>query len=242
MDKKILITGGAQRIGKELVNHFHNVGWKVIFQYRSSSDSANKLCDELNKKRENSCEAIQCDFDDEVSFNEFCNEINNNASNLCALINNASTFYPKKITDVEINDWNMLMSSNLKTPIFLISALAERLMKNRGHIINIADIYAEIGMSGYSVYAAAKAGLYNLTKSLAKELAPNVLINSISPGSILWDINEPSEEKKKKILSSIPMNRLGCEKDIVMLADYLINKNTYMTGRNISVDGGKSLG
>ena len=90
--------------------------------------------------------------------------------------------------------------------------------------------------------AAAKAGLYNLTKSLAKELAPNVLINSISPGSILWDINEPSEEKKKKILSSIPMNRLGCEKDIVMLADYLINKNTYMTGRNISVDGGKSLG
>ena len=242
MDKKILITGGAQRIGKELVNHFHNVGWKVIFQYRSSSDSANKLCDELNKKRENSCEAIQCDFDDEVSFNEFCNEINNNASNLCALINNASTFYPKKITDVEIKDWNMLMSSNLKIPIFLISALAKRLTKNKGHIINITDIYAEIGMSGYSVYAAAKAGLYNLTKSLAKELAPNVLINSISPGSILWDINEPSEEKKKKILSSIPMNRLGCEKDIVMLADYLINKNTYMTGRNISVDGGKSLG
>ena len=107
MDKKILITGGAQRIGKELVHHFHNVGWKVIFQYRSSSDSANKLCDELNKKRENSCEAIQCDFDDEVSFNEFCNEINNNAADLCALINNASTFYPKKITDVEINDWNM---------------------------------------------------------------------------------------------------------------------------------------
>ena len=242
MDTKILITGGAQRIGKELVHHFHNVGWKVIFQYRSSSDSANKLCDELNKKRKNSCEAIQCDFDDEVSFNEFCNEINNNAADLCALINNASTFYPKKITDVEIKDWNMLMSSNLKTPIFLISALADRLTKNKGHIINIADIYAEIGMSGYSVYAAAKAGLYNLTKSLAKELAPNVLVNSISPGSILWDINEPSEEKKKKILSSLPMNRLGCEKDIVMLADYLINKNTYMTGRNISVDGGKSLG
>ena len=200
------------------------------------------MCDELNKKRKNSCEAIQCDFDDEVSFNEFCNEINNNAADLCALINNASTFYPKKITDVKIKDWNMLMSSNLKTPIFLISALAERLTKNRGHIINITDIYSEIGMSGYSVYAAAKAGLYNLTKSLAKELAPNVLINSISPGSILWDINEPSEAKKKKILSSIPMNRLGCEKDIVMLADYLINKNTYMTGRNISVDGGKSLG
>ena len=97
-------------------------------------------------------------------------------------------------------------------------------------------------MSSYSVYAAAKAGLYNLTKSLARELAPDVLVNSISPGSILWDVNEPSEEKKKKILDSIPMKRLGSEKDIVMLADYLITKNTYMTGRNISVDGGKSLG
>ncbi len=242
MNKQILITGGAQRIGKELVNHFHNIGWNVIFQYRSSGNSANELCDELNKKRKHSCQTFQCDFDDTNSFKEFCNEINKNAENLCALINNASTFYPKKIIDVQSDDWDKLMSSNLKTPIFLIGALAEKLKKNAGHIINITDIYAEQGMSGYSVYAAAKAGLYNLTKSLAKELAPDVLVNSISPGSILWDINEPSEEKKKKILDSIPMKRLGSEKDIVMLADYLINKNTYMTGRNISVDGGKSLG
>tara|TARA_B100000424_G_scaffold262968_1_gene249652 strand:+ start:666 stop:1394 length:729 start_codon:yes stop_codon:yes gene_type:complete len=242
MNKEILITGGAQRIGKKLVHHFHDVGWHVIFQYRSSSDSANILCRELNEKRPNSCQAIQCDFDDEKSFDEFCKNINKNAGNLCALINNASTFYPKKITEIKTEDWNKLMSSNLKTPIFLISSLAEKLKENKGHIINIADIYAEQGMSGYSIYAAAKAGLYNLTKSLARELAPKVLVNSISPGSILWDVNEPSEEKKKKILSSIPMKRLGSEKDIVMLADYLIRKNTYMTGRNISVDGGKSLG
>tara|TARA_Y100001968_G_scaffold82314_1_gene73353 strand:+ start:419 stop:1147 length:729 start_codon:yes stop_codon:yes gene_type:complete len=242
MNKQILITGGAQRIGKELVNHFHSAGWDVIFQYRSSSDSANELCSKLNKKREQSCQTFQCDFDDETSFKEFCNNINKNAGNLCALINNASTFYPKKITDIDSDDWDKLMSSNLKAPIFLVSALAEKLIKNNGHIVNITDIYAEQGMSGYSVYAAAKAGLYNLTKSLARELAPDVLVNSISPGSILWDVNEPSEEKKKKILDSIPMKRLGSEKDIVMLADYLITKNTYMTGRNISVDGGKSLG
>ena len=242
MDKQILITGGAQRIGKELVNHFHDIGWNVLFQYRSSSDSAINLCDKLNLKRENSCLALQCDFDDEASFTDFSKEINKNAKNLCALINNASTFYPKKITDIDSSDWEKLMSSNLKTPIFLCSALADKLIKNKGHIVNITDIYAEQGMSGYSVYAAAKAGLYNFTKSLARELAPNVLVNSISPGSILWDVNEPSEEKKKKILGSIPMRRLGSEKDIVMLADYLISKNTYMTGRNISVDGGKSLG
>ena len=242
MNKQILITGGAQRIGKQLVNHFHEAGWNVLFQYRSSSKSAINICDQLNSKRKSSCHALQCDFDDQSSFADFCKEVNENASNLCALINNASTFYPKKITEIDSSDWEKLMSSNLKIPIFLCSALAEKLVKNEGHIINIADIYAEQGMSGYSVYAAAKAGLYNFTKSVARELAPNVLVNSISPGSILWDINEPSEEKKKKILSSIPMKRLGSEKDIVMLADYLINKNTYMTGRNISVDGGKSLG
>jgi len=242
MNKQILITGGAQRIGKELVNHFHSAGWNVIFQYRSSGDSANELCSKLNKKREQSCQTFQCDFDDETSFIEFCNNINKSAENLCALINNASTFYPKKITEIDSKDWEKLMSSNLKIPIFLSSALAEKLKENKGHIINIADIYAEQGMSGYSIYAAAKAGLYNFTKSMARELAPDVLVNSISPGSILWDVNEPSEEKKKNILGSIPMKRLGSEKDIVMLADYLINKNTYMTGRNISVDGGKSLG
>ena len=242
MDKQILITGGAQRIGKQLVNHFHDIGWDILFQYRSSSDSAINLSNQLNSKRGNSCQALQCDFDNEASFADFCDEINNNANNLCALINNASTFYPKKITEIDSSDWEKLMSSNLKTPIFLSSALADKLVKNKGHIINITDIYAEQGMSGYSVYAAAKAGLYNFTKSLARELAPDVLVNSISPGSILWDVNEPSEEKKKKILDSIPMKRLGSEKDIVMLADYLITKNTYMTGRNISVDGGKSLG
>ena len=105
-----------------------------------------------------------------------------------------------------------------------------------------ADIHAEQGLKDYSVYTAAKAGLINFSKSLAKELAPDVLVNSVSPGAILWDINEPSEEKKNDILSSIPMKRIGNEKDIVSIINYLLTKNTYMTGRNINIDGGKSLG
>ena len=105
----------------------------------------------------------------------------------------------------------------------------------------MTDIHAEIGLKNYSIYSAAKGGLLNLTKSLAKELAPDVLVNAIAPGAILWDVNEPSEEKKQQILADIPMKRIGSDKDIVMLADFLITKNTYMTGRNICVDGGKSL-
>jgi Dehydrogenases with different specificities (related to short-chain alcohol dehydrogenases) len=157
-------------------------------------------------------------FDDETSFKGFCNDINKITGILCALINNASSFYPKKITDIVSYDWDTLMSSNLKTPIFLVSALAEKLLKNNGHIVNITDIYAEQGMSGYSVYAAAKAGLYNFTKSLARELAPNVLVNSISPGSILWDVNEPSVGGGGKKIDCVPVLRFGSVVALVLLA------------------------
>jgi pteridine reductase len=119
---------------------------------------------------------------------------------------------------------------------------ANELKKNQGSIVNIADIHAEQGLRDYSVYTAAKAGLINFSKSLGKELAPDVLVNSVSPGAILWDVNEPSDEKKDEILASIPMKRIGDEKDIVSIINYLLTENTYMTGRNINIDGGKSLG
>ena len=231
-----------QALLEAAIELFAKDGWKVIIHYNNSKADAEALADSINAKDSDTAFIVQGDLDKANDVKNIISKVDGYTETINLLINNASTFYPKKITDIDSNDWDKLMSSNLKTPIFLVSALAEKLIKNNGHIVNITDIYAEQGMSGYSVYAAAKAGLYNLTKSLARELAPNVLVNSISPGSILWDVNEPSEEKKKKILDSIPMKRLGSEKDIVMLADYLITKNTYMTGRNISVDGGKSLG
>ena len=107
--------------------------------------------------------------------------------------------------------------------------------------MNISDIHAEQGLEDYSVYTAAKAGLINFTKSIAKEFSPKVLVNSVSPGAILWDVNEPSDEKKNNILKSIPLKRIGNEKDIVSIIDFLITRNTYMTGRNINIDGGRSL-
>ena len=161
---------------------------------------------------------------------------------LTSLINNASTFYPKKLSETSHEDWIKLTSSNLYLPIFLSKFCATELIKNKGNIVNIADIHAEQGLKNYTVYTAAKAGLMNFTKSLAKELAPNVLVNSVSPGAILWDVNEPSQDKKNEILASIPMKRIGNENDIVAIINYLLTENTYMTGRNINIDGGKSLG
>ncbi len=242
MANKVLITGGAQRIGKALVKHFHQIGWNIIFQYRSSKSEAESIKEELNSDRADSCEIIQCDFDDNVSCKLFYAQLESKMEGLTSLINNASTFYPKKLSETSHEDWIKLTSSNLYLPIFLSKFCAPELIKNKGNIVNIADIHAEQGLKNYTVYTAAKAGLMNFTKSLAKELAPNVLVNSVSPGAILWDVNEPSEDKKNEILASIPMKRIGDENDIVAIINYLLTKNTYMTGRNINIDGGKSLG
>ena len=242
MVNKLLITGGAQRIGKALVEHFHQVGWNIIFQYRSSKDEAESIKEKLNYERTNSCEIIQCDFDDADSCKAFYQKLESKMNGLTSLINNASTFYPKKLSETSHEDWIQLTTSNLYLPIFLSKFCSKELIKNKGSIVNITDIHAEQGLKNYTVYTAAKAGLLNFTKSLAKELAPNVLVNSVSPGAILWDVNEPSEDKKNEILSNIPMKRIGSEKDIVSIIDYLLTQNTYMTGRNINIDGGKSLG
>ena len=242
MVNKLLITGGAQRIGKALVEHFHQVGWNIIFQYRSSKDEAESIKEKLNTERTNSCEIIQCDFDDADSCKAFYEKLEGKMNGLTSLINNASTFYPKKLSETSHEDWIQLTTSNLYLPIFLSKFCSKELIKNKGSIVNITDIHAEQGLKNYTVYTAAKAGLLNFTKSLAKELAPNVLVNSVSPGAILWDVNEPSEDKKNEILSNIPMKRIGSEKDIVSIIDYLLTQNTYMTGRNINIDGGKSLG
>ena len=242
MVNKLLITGGAQRIGKALVEHFHQVGWNIIFQYRSSKDEAESIKEKLNYERTNSCEIIQCDFDDADSCKAFYQKLESKMNGLTSLINNASTFYPKKLSETSHEDWIQLTTSNLYLPIFLSKFCSKELIKNKGSIVNLTDIHAEQGLKNYTVYTAAKAGLLNFTKSLAKELAPNVLVNSVSPGAILWDVNEPSEDKKNEILSNIPMKRIGSEKDIVSIIDYLLTQNTYMTGRNINIDGGKSLG
>jgi len=242
MNKKIFISGGAQRIGKALVYHFHKKGWDIIFQYRSSKEQSEKIEDELNKKRTKSCKALQCDFDNKESSEQFNEKLSGSIKNLHALVNNASTFYPKSLKESTELDWNKLTSSNLKQPIFITKTCAGELVKNKGSIVNIADIHAEHGLDNYSIYTAAKAGLINFTKSIAKEYAPDLLVNSVSPGAILWDVNEPSEEKKKEILDSIPLKRIGNEHDIVSIIDFLVLENSYMTGRNINIDGGKSLG
>ena len=157
------------------------------------------------------------------------------------MINNASTFYPTPIGTFSEESWNALMGSNLKAPLFLIQSFYKELEKNKGFIINVTDINVDRALVNHSIYLAAKSGLQTLTKSLAKELAPNIRVNAIAPGAILEPPNlEWTAEQKNNIINAVPMKKMGTEKDIVDAAIYL-SEAEYVTGQILNIDGGKSL-
>ena len=157
------------------------------------------------------------------------------------MINNASTFYPTPVGTFSEENWNALMGSNLKAPLFLIQSLHKELEKNKGFIINVTDINVDRALVNHSIYLAAKSGLQTLTKSLAKELAPYIRVNAIAPGAILEPPNtEWTSEQKNNIINAVPMKRMGTEKDIVDAAIYL-SEAEYVTGQILNIDGGKSL-
>ena len=241
MNKTILITGAAQRIGKELALSFFNKGWDIIIHFNSSKVEAENLADKMNSERSNSAMIVQANLDNPDEITKLVKRTLSKNSRIDALINNASTFYPTPIGTFSEENWNALMGSNLKAPLFLIQSFHKELEKNKGFIINVTDINVDRALVNHSIYLAAKSGLQTLTKSLAKELAPNVRVNAIAPGAILEPPNtEWSTEQKNNIIQAVPMKKMGTEKDIVDAAIYL-SEAEYVTGQILNIDGGKSL-
>ena len=241
MNKTILITGAAQRIGKEIALSFFNKGWDIVIHFNSSRLEAEALADKMNSERSNSAMIVQANIDNADEVTKLVKKTLSKNSRIDALINNASTFYPTPIGTFSEENWNALMGSNLKAPLFLIQSFHKELEKNQGFIINITDINVDKALINHSIYLAAKSGLQTLTKSLAKELAPNIRVNAIAPGAILEPPNiEWTTEQKKNIIHAVPMNRMGTEKDIVDAAMYL-SEAEYVTGQILNIDGGKSL-
>tara|TARA_Y100001935_G_C17186158_1_gene447682 strand:- start:45 stop:770 length:726 start_codon:yes stop_codon:yes gene_type:complete len=241
MNKTILITGAAQRIGKELALSFFNKGWDIIIHFNSSKVEAENLADKMNSERSNSAMIVQANLDNPDEITKLVKKTLSKNSRIDALINNASTFYPTPIGTFSEENWNALMGSNLKAPLFLIQSFHKELEKNQGFIINITDINVDKALTNHSIYLAAKSGLQTLTKSLAKELAPNVRVNAIAPGAILEPPNtEWTTEQKNNIIQAVPMKKMGTEKDIVDAAIYL-SEAKYVTGQILNIDGGKSL-
>jgi len=236
--KTALISGGAMRIGAQIVRTLHEDGYKVIIHCHKSEEIAKKLCTELNSKRNDSAQVLVTDLGDNVDIKKLTKTI----KSLDLLVNNASVFYPTLTENSTIKDWDKIININLRAPFFLAMGLSKVLAVNQGCIVNIVDIYSDRPLKNFSIYNISKAGLKMLTKTLAKEFAPNIRVNGISPGSILWpqDDSQLSEKEKMNMLDRIPLSRQGSPNDIAQAVLFLANSK-YITGQTINIDGGRSL-
>ena len=241
-DKVVLVTGAARRIGAAIVTRLHENGARVAIHYRRSAADADQLAASLNALRPDSAMTVQADLLDTQSLPGLIEAVAGWGGRLDALVNNASSFYPTPIGSISEENWDDLIGSNLKAPLFLSQAATPELRKSAGCIVNIVDIHAVRPLKNHPVYGPAKAGLAMLTRSLAKDLAPEIRVNGVSPGAILWPENGMTDSVQQAILQQVPLQRAGEPSDIATCVLFLIRDASYITGQIIAVDGGRSVG
>lgn len=247
MSKVAFITGAAKRIGAEIAWLFHDRGFNVIVHANRSVEAAAQLVKQLNATRANSAAMLQADLTISSEVEKLGQSVIPVFNRLDVLINNASSFYPTKLGEVNNQNWDDLIDSNLRAGFFLSQQLAPELSRRQGAIINLVDTHADRPLAGFPAYSIAKAGVKAMTRSLAIELAPHVRVNGVSPGAILWppsleNSDDPEVvEKRQKVLAAIPIQRLGEKREIAEAVYYLAVEASYITGHIIKVDGGRSL-
>ncbi|MDJ0911510.1 MAG: pteridine reductase [Woeseiaceae bacterium] len=241
-NKTALVTGSARRIGAEIVRTLHADGANVAIHYRGSAGEADALAAELNAGRPDSARTFQADLLDTDALPSLVDGVVGWKGGLDILINNASTFYPTPAGEITEKEWQDLMGTNLKVPLFLSQAALPELRKAGGSIVNIVDIHAQRPLAKHLVYGPAKAGLAMLTRSLAKDLAPEIRVNGVSPGAILWPEDGMTDATKQTILEQVPLGRPGEPSDIARCVLFLVRDADYVTGQIIAVDGGRSMG
>ena len=241
--KVVLITGGARRVGAAICRRLHGAGADLFVHYRSAATEARALQAELNARRTNSLALAQADLLKVSSAAELAKAAVKEFGRLDALINNASSFFPTVVGEITEKQWEDLMGTNLKAPLFLAQAAAPELKKQHGCIVNIIDIHAELPMKNHAVYNAAKGGLLALTRALARDLAPEVRVNGIAPGTILWPDDEAwrDEVARQRIVNQTALKRVGEPDDVAATVQFLLADAPYITGQVIAVDGGRSI-
>lgn len=237
-----LITGGAKRLGNAIAHALHREGAQLVIHYRSSKTSADALVDELNALRAGSAVAIGCDLLDTKALPQLVARTLAKFGRLDILVNNASSFYPTPIGSITEQQWDDLLGSNLKAPLFLAQAAAPALRATQGLILNMVDIHAQRPLPAHTVYSIAKAGLATLTKSLARELGPEIRVNAIAPGPVLWPEHQMSAELQQEIISKTALKRQGSPQDIARAALFFAKDAPYVTGQILAIDGGRSIG
>ena len=242
-EQVVLITGGAKRVGAAICRSLHAAGANLMVHYRSSSTEAHALQDELNAIRADSVALTRADILKLSSLPSLVNDTVERFGRLDVLVNNASSFYATPVGEVNEQSWEDLMGTNLKAPLFLSQAAAPHLRRSHGCIVNIVDIHAERPLKNYLVYNAAKGGLVTLTRSLARELGPDVRVNAVAPGAIMWpeDGEWQDEVSRQRIISSSLLKRVGEPEDIARAVNFLVNDAPYITGQILAVDGGRNV-
>jgi len=240
--KVVLITGGAKRVGAAISRRLHAAGANLMLHYRASAGEARLLQAELNHTRAASVALIQADLLDVGKLPSLVEQTLSTFGRLDGLVNNASSFFATQVGDITPAAWEDLVGTNLRAPLFLSQAAAPALRRAQGAIVNITDIHAERPLKGYVVYSAAKAGLSGLTRSLARELAPDVRVNAVAPGPILWPEDGQFDElSRQRIVSHTPLKREGTPDDIARTVHFLLADAPYVTGETIAVDGGRHM-
>ena len=239
--KTVLITGAARRVGAEIARTLHAAGANLVIHYRKSARDAETLAAELVAARPNSATIIQADLLHFASLPLLVEAAVGTFGGLDVLVNNASTFYPTKIGEITPQAFDDLLGTNLKVPMFLAQAAVPALRQSRGLILNIVDIHALRPLRNYTVYCTAKAGLHMLTRSLAKELGPEIRVNGISPGPVLWPEGQGDAKQREKIVERTILKRMGEPADIARTALFFAAHAPFVTGQVLAVDGGRSV-
>ena len=241
-EKIVLITGGAKRVGAATCRLLHAQGARLMVHYRSSHDEAQALADELNHLHRDSCALVQGDLLHIEGLPHLVEATLKHYGRLDVLINNASSFYPTQVGQITLENWDDLIGTNLKAPLFLAQAAADALRHAHGCIVNIADIHAERPLKSYVVYSIGKAGLVAMTKSLAQELGPQVRVNAVAPGPIMWPEGDATfdDTERRRIVAHTALKRAGSPEDIARAVRFLVYDAPYVTGQILAVDGGRS--
>ncbi len=235
-----LITGSARRIGKALAIALHAKGYNVAVHFNNSKESAESLSNQLNKQRSNSTKVFKAELTNEIELESMVKQIFDWQNNLTVVINNASLFLDDTLAQ---KNWHTIFDCNVKAPYILSSLCFDKLKQNKGSIINITDQHAQSPLKNYDIYCMTKAALESQTKSLAKSFAPDVRVNAIAPGAILWpeDNNELSDEIKTQIIEQTPLQKIGSVQPIIQAVLHFI-ENEFITGTSLMVNGGRHLG
>jgi pteridine reductase len=237
-----VVTGAAKRLGAAMAEALHGEGADVVIHYHRSADAAESLAARLNARRSGSATTVCADLLAAGAAKLIVEVATTTFGRIDVLVNNASSFYPTPFGDIVESHWDDLIGTNLKAPLFLSQTAAPLLRQSRGVIVNLVDIHAQRPLKHHVVYCAAKAGLVMLTKSLARELGPDVRVNGIAPGPILWPESGMDTALQEQIIDQTALKRSGEPDDIVRALLFFVAESPFVTGQILAVDGGRSLG